>query len=59
VYKNFDISGLFGMVGPLLRLARAAMVRRKLGKQVRTKWCKICKDLEKCVSNNVEHLGMS
>ena len=27
VYKNFDISGLFGMVGPLLRLARAAMVR--------------------------------
>jgi hypothetical protein len=34
VYKNFDISGLFGMVGPLLKFARAAMLRTGVSEKV-------------------------
>jgi hypothetical protein len=59
VYKNFDISGLFGMVGPLLKLARVAMVRRYWGCRRERKGARFARFGELCESSNVEHLGMS
>ena len=59
VYRNFDISGLLGMVGPLLKLARFATVGRSWGSRSERKGARFARLGEMCVSSNVEHLGMS